>query len=128
LTVHRPQSIFSVVTRDKEKGREGQRELRGEAPLAISPSTSTSLVLGQDDEGEEESETLNPSKLASRLFLEELREKKDAYHSGEVPFFLSKQEKYFTFYPVLCRGGGRGTKLVPENWSVRSTEGLGEKL
>ncbi|OBT81063.1 hypothetical protein VE02_10325 [Pseudogymnoascus sp. 03VT05] len=87
--------FFSVVARDKGKGGEELRGGRGDAPLTISPSTS--LLLSQDDRGREVREALDPFELASSLFLEELRGKEDAYHSSEVPFSLSKGEKYSTF-------------------------------
>ncbi|OAF61607.1 hypothetical protein VC83_02272 [Pseudogymnoascus destructans] len=57
-------------------------------------SPSASLLLSGDDGGKgDERETLDPFELASSMFLEELAGKEDAYHSGEVPFSLSKQEK-----------------------------------
>ncbi|OBT81965.1 hypothetical protein VE02_10019, partial [Pseudogymnoascus sp. 03VT05] len=40
---------------------------------------------------------LDPFKLASSSFLEELKEREDSHLSSEVPFSLSNQEKYSTF-------------------------------
>lgn len=88
--------FFSVATRGKGKGREEQRRAGGDAPLPMSPSAS--LLLSRDGRGKGgERETLDPFELASSLFLEELAGKEDAYCSSEVPFSLSKQEKYSTF-------------------------------
>ncbi|OBT70933.1 hypothetical protein VF21_10102 [Pseudogymnoascus sp. 05NY08] len=105
--------FFGVTATLEEtgKGREGGRaqggamgeQREGDEGLSLAPSSSLSPPrhplhrVDSSYSSEGEGADLDPFKLASSSFLEELKEKEDSYHGGEVPFSLSNQEKYSTF-------------------------------
>lgn len=104
--------FFGVIATTEDKGKGRERRARGgvigqqrevEEGLTLAPSSPLSPPrhplhrVDGSDSSEGEGADLDPFKLASSSFLEELKEREDSYLGGEVPFSLSNQEKYSTF-------------------------------